>query len=126
MCLPSFVGKIRSDIEIMLGVCETINTSSNLWPVPASITSASANPYLMRSHQGITEEYRRLNILNYEMECGTLFKMGSIYNFAAAGVCGVVAQRTVSEAVIVEQKDDAVQNAIAVAVRAAEHSGELG
>ncbi|WP_255349116.1 hypothetical protein [Kamptonema formosum] len=28
----------------------------------------SANPYLLRRLQGITEEYRRLNVLNYEME----------------------------------------------------------
>ena len=50
----------------------------------------SANPNLMRSLHGITEEYRRLNILNYEMECGTLFKMAGVYNFAAAAICGVV------------------------------------
>jgi len=80
----------------------------------------SANPYLLRSLHGITEEYRRLNVLNYEMECGTLFKMAGVYNFAAACVSGVVAQRTVGENVILEQKDIAVKNAIAVAVRAAE------
>jgi uridine phosphorylase len=86
----------------------------------------SANPYLLRSLHGITEEYRRLNVLNYEMECGTLFKMAGVYNFAAACVSGVVAQRTVGENVILEQKDIAVKNAIAVAVRAAESFGELG
>lgn len=80
----------------------------------------SANPKLMRSLQGITEEYRRLNVLNYEMECGTLFKMAGVYNFAAACVCGVVAQRTVGENVILEQKDVVVQNAIAVALKAAQ------
>jgi uridine phosphorylase len=52
----------------------------------------SANPHLMRSLQGMTEEYRHLNILNYEMEAGTLFKMGNVYGFAAGCVCGVVAQ----------------------------------
>jgi uridine phosphorylase len=98
------------------------------WGITASVDTFyegqertdSANPYLMRSLQGITEEYRRLNVLNYEMECGTLFKMAGVYNFAAACVCGVVAQRTVSENVVLEQKDVAVKNAIAVAVRAAE------
>jgi uridine phosphorylase len=78
----------------------------------------SANPYLLRSLQGITQEYRHLNILNYEMECGTLFKMAGVYQFAAACVCGVVAQRTEHENVILEQKDRAVKNAIAVAVQA--------
>jgi uridine phosphorylase len=81
----------------------------------------SANPYLLRSLQGITEEYRRLNVLNYEMECGTLFKMAGVYNFAAACVCGVVAQRTISEDVVLDQKDVAVQNAIAVAIHAAQN-----
>jgi len=80
----------------------------------------SANHSLMRSLQGITEEYRRLNILNYEMECGTLFKMAGVYNFAAACVCGVVAQRTISENVSLEEKDIAVKNAINVALRAAQ------
>lgn len=79
----------------------------------------SANPNLMRSLHGITEEYRRLNILNYEMECGTLFKMAGVYNFAAAAICGVVASRTDSENIILEQRDVAVKNAIAIAVNAA-------
>jgi uridine phosphorylase len=45
--------------------------------------------------------------------------MASVYGFAAACVCGVVAQRTVGENVILEQKDVAVKNAIAVAVHTA-------
>ena len=80
----------------------------------------SANPHLLRRLQGITEEYRRLNILNYEMECGTLFKMAGVYNFAAGCVCAVVAQRAGGEQIVLELKDSAVENAIKVAVRAAE------
>lgn len=80
----------------------------------------SANSNLMRSLQGITEEYRRLNVLNYEMECGTLFKMAGVYNFAAACVCGVVAQRTIGENIILNQKDLAVNHAIQVALAAAQ------
>jgi uridine phosphorylase len=79
----------------------------------------SANPHLLRWLRGITDEYRRLNVLNYEMEAGTLFKMGLVYGFAAGCVCGVVAQRTASEAIVVEHKAVAVERAIAVAVRAA-------
>jgi uridine phosphorylase len=43
-----------------------------------------------------------------------------VYNFAAAAVCGVVAGRTVSENIILEQRDIAVKNAITTAVHAAE------
>jgi uridine phosphorylase len=69
----------------------------------------------------MTETYRHLNVLNYEMECGTLFKMGSVYGFAAGCVCGVIAQRTVGENVLVDQKSIAVDNAIGIALHAAEH-----
>ena len=80
--------------------------------------SASANPHLMRWLQGITEEYRHLNILNYEMESGTLFKMAGVYGFEAACICGVIAQRTASESVVLEAKANAVENAIKVAIGA--------
>lgn len=103
-------------VEHYLGITASVDTFYE-----GQERTDSANPYLMRSLQGITEEYRRLNILNYEMECGTLFKMAGVYGFAAACVCGVVAQRTVGENVILEQKSVAVKNAIAVAVRAAEN-----
>lgn len=102
-------------IEHYLGVTASVDTFYE-----GQERTDAANPSLMRSLQGITEEYRRLNILNYEMECGTLFKMAGVYNFAAACVCGVVAQRTVCEGVILEQKEVAVKNAIAVAVHTAE------
>lgn len=102
-------------VEYHLGITASVDTFYE-----GQERTDSANHNLMRSLQGITEEYRRLNVLNYEMECGTLFKMAGVYNFAAACVCGVVAQRTIGESVSVEEKDIAVQNAINVALRAAQ------
>ncbi|MCS6849225.1 MAG: nucleoside phosphorylase [Anaerolineae bacterium] len=81
--------------------------------------TGSANPHLLRALRGVTEEYRRLNVLNYEMESGTLFKMGGVYGFAAGCVCGVIAQRTEGENVVLEAKATAVENAIQVALEAA-------
>jgi uridine phosphorylase len=81
----------------------------------------SANPNLQRWLHNITEEYRQLNVLNYEMESGTLFKMGNVYGFAAGCVCGVIAQRTASEQVVLESKANAVENAIKVAIKVANH-----
>ncbi len=75
-----------------------------------------ANPHLLRSHQGMLEEYRRLNVLNFEMEAGTLFKMASVYGFRAATICGVIAQRSDAEEVLLDKKTDAVAAAIRVAV----------
>ena len=47
-----------------------------------------------------------------------LFKMASVYGFATAYVCGVVADRTTSEDVELELKKEAEENAINVALRA--------
>ncbi len=79
-----------------------------------------ANASLLPELRDRLETYRALNILNFEMEAGTLFKMGSVYGFRAACVCGVVAQRTESEDVVLEGKATAVENAIQVALGACE------
>jgi len=82
-------------------------------------SSSSANPHLLRHLQGQTDEFRALNIVNYEMEAGTLFKMAGVYGFRAACICGVVAQRTESEQVVVEQRASAVDRAIQIVLDAA-------
>ncbi|GCA91968.1 nucleoside phosphorylase [Microcystis aeruginosa] len=77
---------------------------------------SSANPYLQRHLEGITEEYRRLNILNYEMEAGTLFKMAGVYGFTAACICAVIAERNKEEGISLESKQQAIEKAIQVAI----------
>jgi uridine phosphorylase len=83
-------------------------------------SESSANKALLRHVRGVTEEYRALGILNFEMESGTLFKMGNVYGFAAACICAVIAERTHSEHPDLEAKARAVRDAIRVALRAAE------
>ncbi len=81
---------------------------------------SSANKALLRVLHHITDEYRGLGILNYEMESGTLFKMGNVYGFAAACICAVIANRTQDERPDHDAKDRAVRDAIRVALQAAE------
>jgi uridine phosphorylase len=83
-------------------------------------TSSSANPHLLRRLRGIIDEYHDLNVLNFEMEAGTLFKMGAVYGFAAGCVVGIIAQRTEDERPDLAEKDAAVDRAIRVAVAAAD------
>lgn len=80
----------------------------------------SANKKLLRHLRGVTDEYRALGILNFEMEAGTLFKMGGVYGLATACICAVIANRTQSEHPDLDAKDRAVRDAIRVALRAAE------
>ncbi len=81
---------------------------------------SSANKHLLRSLREVTQEYRHLNILNYEMEAGTLFKMGSVYGFAAGCICAVIAGRTEGEEPVLELRRVAEQNAIRAALQAVE------
>ncbi|MEO6627941.1 MAG: nucleoside phosphorylase [Aquihabitans sp.] len=83
-------------------------------------TESSANHHLLRRLRGTIEEYRDLGVLNFEMEAGTLFKMGGVYGFAAGCVCAIIADRTEGEAPDHERKDQAVANAISVAIAAAD------
>ncbi len=105
----------RLGVDYVLGITASVDTFYE-----GQERTASANPHLLRALQGITEEYRNLRVLNYEMEAGTLFKMGNVYGFAAACICGIIAQRTRAEQPILEAKDQAVQRAIDVALLAAE------
>lgn len=102
-------------IEHHLGITASVDTFYE-----GQERTGSANPHLLRALQGITEEYRNLRVLNYEMEAGTLFKMGNVYGFAAACICGVIAQRTRAEQPVLEAKAQAVDRAISVALAAAE------
>jgi uridine phosphorylase len=81
-------------------------------------TSSSANPVLQRWLVGITDEYRALGVLNYEMESATVFKLSSVYGLRAGCVCAVIAQRTDGENVIFAKKDGAIDNAIDIAIAA--------
>ncbi len=82
---------------------------------------SSANPHLQSRLLGITEEYRNLNILNYEMEAGTLLKMAGVYGFQAACVCAVIAQRNQQENIVMADKDLAVLKAIEVVIKTIEN-----
>ena len=83
-------------------------------------SESSANPHLLRRLRGMIDEYHDLNVLNFEMEAGTLFKMGVVYGFAAGCVVGIIAQRTEDERPDLAEKDAAVDRAIRVAVAAAD------
>jgi uridine phosphorylase len=83
-------------------------------------SASSANPHLLRRLRGMIQEYADLNVLNFEMEAGTLFKMGVVYGFTAGCVVGIVAQRAEDEHVDLAEKDAAVDRAIRVAIAAAD------
>ncbi|MDJ0567798.1 MAG: nucleoside phosphorylase [Pleurocapsa sp. MO_192.B19] len=101
------------DIPCHLGITASVDT---FYEGQERIES-SANTHLQPWLRGITSTYRQLNILNYEMEAGTLFKMAGVYGLSAACICAVVAQRTQAESIVVADKATTVSKAIEVAVQ---------
>lgn len=53
--------------------------------------------YVVRHLQGTMDEWKKLNVLNFEMEAATLFTMTSSMGLKAGCVCAVIANRTRSE-----------------------------
>jgi uridine phosphorylase len=74
--------------------------------------------------RGSMVEWRRLHVLNYEMESATLFTMCAANGWRAGCVAGVIAQRTesemiVDESVVAETEDRAVRTVVEGARRMA-------
>jgi len=76
--------------------------------------------YVPRRFQGITEEWRRLQVLNYEMEAATLLTMTSAMGLRGGAVCGVVVNRARAESIALANLALAEANGVTVAVRAVE------
>jgi len=55
--------------------------------------------YVIRALQGSLEEWKRLGVLNYEMETATLFTMCRVLGLQAGAVCGVLVNRNSTEEV---------------------------
>lgn len=74
--------------------------------------------YVPRRFQGATEEWRRLHVLNYEMEAATLLTMTAAMGLRGGCVAGVVVNRTRGEHVELEALKRGEHNAVRVAARA--------
>lgn len=65
---------------------------------------------LLRSKRGAIDEWRALNVANFEMEASALFVMASTMGLHAACLCGVIAVRYESEKVSVDTKTGAAKS----------------
>ncbi len=55
--------------------------------------------YVIRKFQKSMNEWRNLNVLNFEMESATMFTIANVFGVHAGTVCGVIAKRTDKEEV---------------------------
>jgi uridine phosphorylase len=78
----------------------------------------SFSGYVPRRFQGITEEWRRLHVLNYEMESSTVLTLASAMGLRGGCVAGVVVNRARSENVTKADLEIGESNAVRVAAAA--------
>jgi uridine phosphorylase len=80
----------------------------------------SYSGYVPRRFQGITEEWRNLHVLNYEMESSTILTLCAAMGLRGGCVSGVVVNRAHSEVVSMDGLKTGEANAVRVAVGAVE------
>ncbi len=73
-------------------------SSDTFWPGQERYDSFTG--YVPRRFQGSMAEWQHLGVLNYEMETSALFVTCQALGLQAGAVCGVVAKRTDSEAIV--------------------------
>ena len=78
----------------------------------------SYSGYVLKRFQGMTEELRKLQVLNYEMECSTVLTLCSCMGLRGGCVTGVIINRTKDEYIETEDLKSGEMNAIQVAVKA--------
>jgi len=82
---------------------------------PGQERKDSFTGYIPRRFQGITEEWKKLGVLNYEMEAATLLTVCSALGLRAGCITGVVDVRDISEQITMEALEEAEKNVISAA-----------
>lgn len=102
-----------ADWQLVNILAETARTSGI--PVHCGITASSDTfypgqerydtftHYVIKRFQGSLEEWKNLNVLNYEMEAATLYTMASVFGLKAVAVSGVIAHRLDQEMCAVKE-----------------------
>lgn len=77
----------------------------------------SYSGYVPRRFQGATEEWRRLHVLNYEMESSTVLTLTAAMGLRGGCIAGVILNRARSESVSAADLELGESNAVRVATR---------
>ncbi|MBC7246767.1 MAG: uridine phosphorylase [Actinobacteria bacterium] len=87
---------------------------------PGQERTNSFSGYIPRRFQGITEEWRRLHVLNYEMEAATLLVMCGALGLRGGCVTGVAVRHAAGGRITPQALKKAEGNVVRVAARALE------
>lgn len=98
-------GAKTTDVTFHTGITATTDT---FWQGQERYDSYTG--YLLKNKRGAMDEWRSLNVANFEMEASALFVMASTMGLHAACMCGVVAQRVESEKISTDAKNNEAKN----------------
>jgi uridine phosphorylase len=90
-------------------------SSDTFWPGQERLDNYSG--YLLRRLRGSLEEWKALNVLNFEMEASAVFVVCNVFKLNAGCICAVIAERDKSEVPDLQGKVKAVKNSEIVAVQ---------
>ncbi len=109
------------DASVALGAAHRVGiTASSDTFYPGQERYDTVAGQVTRELRGSMEEWRRIGVLNYEMEAATLFTMCGANGWRGGCVAGVIAHRTEAEAIVDEDEVVATEErAVAVVVEAA-------
>lgn len=95
-------------------------TASTATFYPGQERQDSHVSYIPRAFQGATEEWRKLGVLNYEMESATILTLASVFRCRAGCITGVIDRHHKGAHISQDSLRAGEQAAIAVTVRALE------
>ncbi len=98
-------------------------SSDSFWPGQERYDSFTG--FVRRKFQGSMDMWRKLNVLNFEMESSTLLTISSVFGTQAACLSAVIAKRTQSEQVDKSHYDDSMCKIMAI-VRKTIEEGRIG
>lgn len=109
-------GAIKSQIQYHVGITASSDTF-----YPGQERSESFSNYVIKELRGNMQEWKRLNVLNYEMESSTLLTMCSVMGLRGGCITGVIGNRAYGENIQEDSLKLGENNGIKVAVASLEH-----
>lgn len=114
-------GAVAEEIKYHVGITASSDTF-----YPGQEREGSSLGYIPRRFQGMTEEWKKLNVLNYEMESSTVLTLCNAMRLKGSCITGVIVKRNQEEDINPEDLRLGENNATKVAVRAIKYLIEKG
>ena len=113
------VGALKKACELLRCRYHLGITCSSATFYPGQERYDTFNGYIISSLRGSREEWKKLGVLNYEMEIATLFTVARVLGLRSGAICGVLVNRNEKEEVEEEKIEEIEDRLSQVAAEAA-------